>query len=148
VLVVSEASRSGMRVLRELGALVARLGARGWCIRTPWRDPALGPPQLPRAALCMPFVLDAAVRARAARVEAWVAGAPLCLMGPHHALALAAERAASEAPCDRCAARDRCEGLGELYRATFGAAELRPITGEPPPTTTPIAAVFRAALAR
>lgn len=147
VIVVSLASRSSMRVLRELGALVTRLGARGWCIVAPWREPSLALPQLPRAALCMPFVLDAAVHTRSARLETWIAGAPLCLMGPHHGLALGAARAASGGPCDVCPARSRCEGLGTGYRATFGDGELRAIAAVPDPHDTAIARTLRAALA-
>lgn len=125
VVVVSTVSRSSMRVLREQSSLIARLGASDWCLRAPWMEPQLAPPQLPRAAMATPFVLDAAVRARRLGLSAWLHGFPLCLLGPHTGLALSARTEASGVPCDGCPSRASCAGLGAQYRARFGSGELR-----------------------
>lgn len=131
--VVTDASRSGARVLRETGALMARLGVSAWLLHGPWTAPELAPPQLPRIALTMPFVLDAALRAQKAGIEVALLGMPLCLLGPHHGLAIASVHAADGEPCVRCAARASCSGIGPTYRATYGATELRPL---PAPVAT------------
>jgi hypothetical protein len=131
VVVVSTVSRSNMRVLREQGSLVARLGASDWLLRAPWTSPELAPPQLPRAAMATPFVLDAAVRARRAGLHAWLHGFPLCLLGPHAGLALEARVPAVGAPCADCPSRTSCGGLGADYRARFGGGELRATPSRP-----------------
>lgn len=127
VVMLTEVSRSSARVLRELSALSARLQVTGLFFHAPWAPPELSPPQLPRAALTIPFVLDAALRAQKAGVEVGLFGMPLCLLGPHRGLALAPFAPPEAAPCDGCAARTRCGGLGPAYRQLFGASELRPI---------------------
>lgn len=150
VAVVSTVSRSSMRVLREQGALLARLGVGDWCLRAPWIEPELAPPQLPRAAMATPFVLDAAVRARKAGLRTWLHGFPRCLLGPHADLALPARTSASGAPCDACPSRTSCAGLGPSYRAQFGGAELRATATAPsstPSSTPPLLAALLDGLA-
>lgn len=144
--VVTRVSRSGARVLRELGAMIARLGVARWIVILPWAAPALEPPQLPRAALTMPFVLEAAKRTSDGGTPTVIVGAPLCLVGPLALLAHPAPGAAGT-PCDGCAAARVCPGLGERYLSTFGSSELRslgaaPVT-EPDALTTTILAARR-----
>jgi hypothetical protein len=136
-------SRSGARVLREVGALAAGAGAVRWILVMPWLEPALPLPQLPRAALAMPFVLDAARRAESDRLAVALVGAPLCLVGPHAGLVVARTGAAGP-PCDACPSRAVCSGIGPSYRERFGAAELHPATAEPGPADPIVAAVVAA----
>lgn len=133
VVVIAQVSRSGARVLRELSALCVRSGVTALFFHAPWAAPELSSPQLPRAALTVPFVLDAALRAKKEGLEVGLLGMPLCLLGPHRGLSVAPLAPAEGAPCDGCSMRVRCAGLGPVYRQTFGAGEVRPIesdTGE------------------
>jgi len=136
-IVLSRVGRSNARVLRELGALVRRLGAVRWILLLPWHPPALVPPQLPRAALSMPFALEAAQRTTAAGTPSVLVGAPLCLVGPLSALA-APGAGAGGGPCDGCAARSRCGGLGAGYSDLFGHAELRALAAMPTLAADPL----------
>lgn len=139
-LVVTRVSRSSARVLRELGALLARLGAARWIVILPWHEPALAPPQLPRAALTLPFALEAAQRTSEAGTPTVLVGAPLCLVGPH-AHRVQRRGGAGGGPCDGCAARSVCAGLGPSYAALFGTAELRPLAEAPAPATDDLVAL-------
>jgi hypothetical protein len=135
--VLTRVGRSNARVLRELGALVTRLGAVRWILLLPWHPPALAPPQLTRAALTLPFALDAAQRTTAAGTPSVLVGAPLCLVGPLTSLAHPG-RGAEGRPCDGCAARPGCAGLGAAYSSLFGHGELRALPAMPALAADPL----------
>jgi hypothetical protein len=143
--VLTRVGRSNARVLWELGALVARLGAVRWILLLPWHAPALTPPQLPRAALTLPFALDAAQRTTTAGTPSVLVGAPLCLVGPLTSLAHPG-RGAEGGPCDGCAARPRCGGLGPEYAALFGQGELRALPAVPALAADPLTELVLGAL--
>jgi hypothetical protein len=114
-------TRSNLHVLTDLPALLASQGAVRWTIEL-----APGPDRtVPPLGLAVPYALLSVDRARRAGVEAFVRGAPLCLVGPHADRCEPTAPRAFGAPCEACSARARCPGVDPGYLARFGDAELR-----------------------
>lgn len=128
VLVETVVTRSNFRSLAALARLLPTLGVAGWRLSLLSAAPrATWDRLVPRAALAMPSLLQAAEVARTAGVHSVFGEAPWCLAGPHARWALPREEAVNslEEPCRGCALKERCGGLGEGYAARFGTGELR-----------------------
>lgn len=122
-------TRSNHRLLFELPPLLASRGVSAWCVVVPRAvDPSSPVPGrvMPRLALALPFALHALSMAHAAGVPAWVAGAPLCLLGPFAQHALPTTMRSYGTPCASCASRPTCPGVDGGYLRRFGGDELRP----------------------
>ena len=127
VVVTTVLTRSSFRVLARLPELLRSLGVSGWFVSIPVlagrayvdRDRIA-----PRLGLAMPFALQAIAAARAIDVPSWVAGAPLCLLGPFAAGALSGPPRAHGDVCSACPARPACPGVDPTYLARFGGDEL------------------------
>lgn len=122
-------TRSNARVIGELPSLLRARGVRRWVVVVPRAEAAPDPftRVVPRLGLAIPAALAAIEAARGRGVEAWIEGAPRCLLGP------LADRAVESAPrafapvCAGCRARAACPGVDGAYLARFGAAELRAV---------------------
>jgi len=113
--VVTRITRSTYRELARLRPLVR---GKTWILAMP--DPgARFEALVPRLALAIPYALHAI------RESGWLAGVPLCLVGPYASRAGGRERRYGAA-CEACAARSRCPGVSERYLERFGESELRP----------------------
>jgi hypothetical protein len=131
IVVTSVVTRSSFRELAALPRWLVDHGVAAWTIAVPHvagRAATGFDRVVPRLGLAMPYVLHAASRAMALGLPTAIAGAPLCVLGPHAALALADDlpRAYADA-CDACSARSRCVGVDATYLARFTAEELRTI---------------------
>jgi Radical SAM superfamily len=127
VVVTTVLTRSNFRVLGSLPSFLATRGIAAWFVSVPFvagRAATLRDRMIPRLGLALPFALQALARAHALRIPAFVVGAPLCLLGPFAAHALAGESRAYAAACDACAARSSCAGVDADYLARFDADEL------------------------
>ncbi len=125
-------TRSNMRVLAELPTFFASAGVAAWCIEVPvaaGRAAQAFDRVMPRLPLALPFALHALDRARKLGLPAAIAGAPSCMLGPFAARRPTPPRTFAE-PCEGCGARAACVGLDPLYIARWGAADLRPVTGD------------------
>ena len=127
ITVVTPLTRSNYRVLVELPPQLCALGVSSWRIAIA-RGAVLPADQraawIPRLAMAIPFALHALTRARQLGLGAIVDGAPLCLLGPHRALAVPAHGDHVAPACLGCALRAGCAGLDTDYLARFGAGEL------------------------
>lgn len=128
-------TRSSYRTLAALPQLLLVHGIEAWCIAVPHVAGRVGQTfdrVQPRLALAMPFALHAADAARKLGIPAFVAGAPLCLLGPFavHAIRVAGGAFADE--CGTCTARARCDGVDPAYLARFAGDELDPRRAPPP----------------
>ena len=131
VVVTSVVTRSSFRELAALPRWLVDRGVAAWTIAMPHvagRAATSFDRVLPRLGLAMPYVLHAASRAMAFGLPTAIAGAPLCVLGPHATLAMRDDvpRAYAEV-CDACSARSRCVGVDAAYLARFTAEELRAI---------------------
>ena len=109
VVATSVLTRSSFRVIGALPQLIVGRGIAAWQVMMPraaGRAQADFDRVLPRLALALPFALHAIDRAAKLGLAAYVAGAPLCLVGPFAARAVDGDgpRAYAEL-CDRCPAR-------------------------------------------
>lgn len=117
---------------RTLDALVPHLGAlriAAWCVSVPvvaGRAESGFDRVVPRLGLALPFALRALALARARGIAVYLAGAPLCLLGPFGADALEVEPRAYIAACDACPARAACPGVDAAYLERFDGDELAP----------------------
>lgn len=131
IVVTSVVTRSSFRELAALPRWLVDRGVAAWTIAVPHvagRTATDFDRVVPRLGLAMPYVLHAASRAMDLGLPTAISGAPLCVLGPHAALALADDlpRAYAEV-CDACPARSRCVGVDAAYLARFTAEELRGI---------------------
>jgi hypothetical protein len=127
-IVTTTITRSNYRVLGAMPPLVHGLGAAAWRLRVAsfgdFSDDEEAGRRVPRLGLALPFALHALQRAAQLGLAIAIVDAPRCLLGGHaRALEVTAPRA-FPAPCDGCAARDRCAGIDAAYAARFGADEL------------------------
>ncbi len=134
VVVATVLTRSNYRALDALAALVVARGVAAWCIAVPvvaGRAEERFDRVYPRLGLALPFAVRALAAARARGLTAFVAGAPLCLLGPYGAHAIPGDalgdgvRAFAPA-CDACALRPLCPGVDVAYLARFDGDELAP----------------------
>ncbi len=138
-IVTTVLTRSSYRVIADLPVFLSSRGVAAWCIetvRTAGRAVRAFDRIVPRLALAIPFALHALDSARTRGLDAWIRGAPSCLLGPFASAALdlapsgpasaAAASRAYGAPCGRCGARALCPGVDAQYLARFGDDELRP----------------------
>ncbi len=122
-------TRSNFRVLGELPALLARHNVNGWCV---WVPHARGRADtrfdrvVPRLGLAIPFALHALASADRFGLPSWIAGAPLCTLGPMATRAMETPPRAFPTTCDPCPARASCPGLDAHYLARFDGDELHP----------------------
>jgi len=154
VVVSTVLTRSNFRVLDDVAALVVARGVAAWCISVPvvaGRAEERFDRVHPRLGLALPFAVRALSLARARGMAAFVAGAPLCLLGPFGAFAIRGDALADGmrdyAPaCDACTLRDVCPGVDAAYLARFDGDELAPRdTAVAPDSATvahPLAAAF------
>jgi hypothetical protein len=131
VVVTSVVTRSSFRELAALPRWLVDRGVAAWTIAIPHvagRAATGFDRVVPRLGLALPYVLHAASRAAALGLPTAISGAPLCVLGPHAALAMRDDspRAYAEV-CDACPARSRCVGVDTTYLARFTAEELRAI---------------------
>jgi len=126
VVVTTVLTRSNMRSLGGLAALLQGRGAAAWAIAAP---AAAGQALLsfesvmPRLGLALPYALQALARARSLGLWSFIADAPLCALGPHRGWALRTGARAYVAACEGCAGRGECAGLDAVYAARFGGDE-------------------------
>lgn len=120
-------TRSSFRVLADMVPLLHERGASEWQLEIPIVGPEAFDRVAPRLALALPYALHAIDRARKIGLDAFVRGAPLCLLGPFARFALPSEPRAYGEPCTRCAARAECCGVEQAYLDRFHGDELRPI---------------------
>jgi len=128
VAVTTVLTRSNQAVLSELPSLLSRLGVVAWQIAVPIarrRAEDAAPTVLPRLALALPYALHALDRADKAGLSSFIAGAPLCLLGPVVKRALPTPARAYGPACEACPARDSCPGVDTVYLERFGGDELR-----------------------
>jgi pyruvate-formate lyase-activating enzyme len=134
VLVTTVLTRSNYRVLDALAALVVARGVTAWCVAVPvvaGRAEERFDRVYPRLGLALPFAVRALSSVRARGMTAFVAGAPLCLLGPFGAYAIAGDALTggtrAHAPaCDACPLRAACPGVDAAYLARFDGDELAP----------------------
>lgn len=129
VVVSTVLTRSNFRTLDALAALLVQRGAAAWCISVPvvtGGAEASFDRVVPRLGLAVPFALRALAFARSRGVPSFVAGAPLCLLGPIGADAIGEERRAYAPVCEGCRARDVCPGVDAAYLERFDGDELAP----------------------
>jgi len=138
VTVITRITRSTFRSLDAIGATVR--GADGWVLVVP--DVASQRALSARLAMALPWALRAATRWGE---RAFLAGVPLCLVGPHTGRVLRESGRAFGPACDRCDARPSCPGVAPSYLERFGSAELRPRETGPhgPPADTLLPAAAR-----
>ncbi len=150
VAVATVVTRSNQRNLAELARLLAARGAAAWLLAIPHAAGAAAASfdrVIPRLGLAVPFALHALEVATRLGLPAFVAGAPLCALGPFASRALPLDAAAS-APraygeaCDGCAARAACPGVDPTYLARFGGDELAPREAPPGAALPGAAALF------
>ncbi|NOY91543.1 MAG: hypothetical protein GXP55_10105, partial [Deltaproteobacteria bacterium] len=79
---------------------------------------------MPPLAMSLPHALKAARAGRRAGLWTTISGAPLCLLGPHHALALASAPRHHPSACAECGRRGSCPGVDASYLERFGDGEL------------------------
>ncbi len=131
VVVTTVVTRSSFRELAALPQWLVDRGVSAWMLAVPrvaGRTAAAFDRVVPRLGLALPFALHAATRAVALGLPTAIAGAPLCVLGPHAGLATTRDRPRAYAEtCDACAARSRCVGVDAAYLARFTAEELRSI---------------------
>ncbi len=120
-------TRSNYRVINDLPRLLGSHGIAAWCVWVPrvaGRASELTDRVVPRLAIALPSALQAIDGALKRRIPAWIAGAPLCLLGPFASVALMDGPRAYGAVCDGCPSRARCSGVDAWYLARFGGDEL------------------------
>jgi hypothetical protein len=122
-------TRSNYRVLGAIPALLQSRGVAAWQVAVPR---AVGRALhafdriMPRLGLALPFALHATERARAVGIPVWIAGAPLCALGPFAAHSVPEPSREYGAACESCPARPQCPGLDTTYLRRFGGDELSP----------------------
>ncbi len=154
VFVTTVLTRSNYRVLDALAALVVARGVTAWCVAVPvvaGRAEERFDRVYPRLGLALPFAVRALSSVRARGLTAFVAGAPLCLLGPFGAHAIAGDaltggvRAYAPA-CEACALRTECPGVDAAYLERFDGDELAPrdtaVAPDPGTRAHPFAAAF------
>ncbi len=120
-------TRSNHKVIGAVPGLLAMRGVSAWCVWVPRVAGRLAehPDRLvPRLALALPYALHALEVAQKRGLPAWIAGAPLCLLGPFAARAMDDAPRAYGGACSQCPSRDRCSGVDSWYLARFGGDEL------------------------
>lgn len=124
--IASLVTRSSARVLSELPSMSKASGVALWVLAWPRAiDEATFTATVPRVGLGVPAALAALDRAERLGLEARIAGAPRCALGPFAARSLASDPRGYGARCEGCAARDGCAGLDLAYLRRFGDRELR-----------------------
>lgn len=127
-------TRSNARSLAGLPGRLAAGGVAAWSVAVPaiaGRAMIAFESVAPRLGLALPHALHAVAAARGRGLAAFVAGAPLCALGPHRGWALG-DGAGWDPPrafapaCAGCPARAECGGLDPLYLARFGGDEVDP----------------------
>ncbi|MCB9704985.1 MAG: radical SAM protein [Myxococcales bacterium] len=121
-------TRSNLRGLAGLPRWLRARGVAGWAIALPRaaggarsRFEAI----VPRLGIALPHALHALELAARLQLPAWIAGAPLCLLGPLRGRALAeAEARGFSAACEGCPARGECGGVDPIYVTRFAGDEL------------------------
>lgn len=132
VAVTTVLTRSNFRNLVPIARLLGARGASAWLLAVPnvaGRAALAFDRVVPRLGLAVPFALHALETASALGLPAFIHGAPLCVLGPFAARALADPEVSAHAfaaPCDSCAARPTCGGVEAEYLARFGDGELSP----------------------
>jgi hypothetical protein len=146
IVVTTVLTRSNFRVLGDLPPLLAARGVQAWFVSVPvlaGRAATLRDRVAPRLGLALPFALHALAAAHALRLPSFVVGAPLCLLGPFSAHAVAGGARAYAPACEACPARPACPGVDAEYLARFEGDELSardaPIS---PVTPTALTAMF------
>jgi len=127
VSVTTVLTRSNARGLAALVRLLATRGASAWCLTLPHargRAATSFDRVMPRLGIAMPFALHALKAAETLQLPAFVAGAPLCVLGPFARHALPAAPRAFGAACESCAARSDCPGVDAQYLERFDGDEL------------------------
>lgn len=132
-------TRSNFRTLNLLAQRLVACGATAWCVSVPLVTGAAEANFdriVPRLGLALPFALRALASARGRGVACFVAGAPLCLLGPHGADAIGGEQRTFAVVCGGCAVRDACPGVDAAYLERFDGDELGPRPTLTRPVTT------------
>ncbi len=129
-------TRSNLAVIGEVPAFLAARGIRAWRVAVPRTDDRASAEVFVRLALALPYALHALTRASRSGIETYVTGAPLCLLGPFAAHALATTAGAYGDACEACPAQSACPGVDASYLARFDGDELRPRKAPTPPTTS------------
>jgi hypothetical protein len=120
-------TRSNYRVLGDVPRLLGARGIAAWCVWIPRvHGRAAESPEriVPRLALALPYALHAIDTSLRRSLPAWIAGAPLCLLGPFATRALLDGPRAFGATCAECPSRPRCSGVDEWYLTRFAGDEL------------------------
>ena len=127
VVVTTVLTKSNFRVLGAMPPLLAARGVAAWLVSVPaiaGRAAVLRDRVVPRLGLALPFALHALGSAHALRMPAWMAGAPLCLLGPFAEHVVPTETRAYAPVCDACPGKSRCPGVDAEYLARFEGDEL------------------------
>jgi len=122
-------TRSSFRTLDALVPHLVTLRVAAWCVSVPvvaGRAESGFDRLVPRLGLALPFALRALALARGHGIAVYIAGAPLCLLGPFGADALEVEPRAFVSACDACRARAVCPGVDAAYLERFDGDELAP----------------------
>ncbi|MEM6990866.1 MAG: radical SAM protein [Myxococcota bacterium] len=145
VVATTVVTRSNFRVLSELPAALAGWGIAAWCLQWPEAVGSAGAAFdriVPRFGLAVPFALHAAATAARGGLSVFVAGVPVCVMGPMRRV-LAPSPSRSYAPvCASCEARPACCGADSRYLERFGAQELRPAARAQTRSSEPLRRLF------
>ncbi|MBW2462121.1 MAG: hypothetical protein JRH11_10780 [Deltaproteobacteria bacterium] len=141
VIATTMLTRSNLAVIGEVPAFLAARGIRAWRVAVARAGAGAeaeaedGPSTVfVRLALALPYALHALTRASRSGIETYVAGAPLCLLGPFAAHALPTTEGAYGDACEACPAQSACPGVDGRYLARFDGDELRPRSTPTPPT--------------
>jgi hypothetical protein len=127
-------TRSNFRVLAPIGGLLQRTGASAWGLSLAAGAGGAGAHfdrVVPRLGLALPYMLQALDRARGQGLPTFVAGAPLCALGPFARFALGGEARAFGDKCTSCTAQPGCTGVDARYLRRFGEEELKAVSGVP-----------------
>jgi len=91
---------------------------------------------MPALGMALPHALRAASEGRRAGLLVLIAGAPVCMLGPHQDLALPSPSRQYASTCMECPRRNSCPGVDGDYLERFGELEFSaaraPAAGEPP----------------
>jgi hypothetical protein len=141
VIVTTVLTRSNFRVLGAIPPILATRGVAAWFVSVPvlaGRAAALRDRVAPRLGLALPFALHALAGAHALKLPGFIVGAPLCLVGPFSAHAIASDARAYAPVCASCPARSACPGVDAAYLARFEGDELVPRAAplDPAPSST------------
>lgn len=134
-------TRSNFRSLEPIAQWLSRAGAGAWCLGWPSAAGGAGSQfdrVVPRLGLALPFALRALDRARREGLPTFIAGAPVCALGPYARFSLAAPERDFGDKCQGCAAKATCPGVDTRYLRRFGEEELKavaPVERAPAPVS-------------